>query len=585
MKKLRFSILFISAILLIGLIGAIPFLSEKEDLDPFEIVRKDDTSIRIRPYERDGQLFCFLPSGMRAEDCRIEAEKNVHIDGQPLAEYDLSRFETGKEYTLQYRGKEYPLVFYQSENVPTMYLHTVQRDRDYLDSDKNHELDVQVVLYDESGKLLVRNLKGNIRGRGNNSWNQEKKAYNLKFEEKTDHLEMGEAKKWALIADASDPSHLNNKVVNEFAASTGLEWTPECRYVDVYLNGSYHGLYLISERIEDDPERFVLNNGEVLLKRELTSRLASLNDGFLSELGNAIEVIEPESLTPTRKEETVSKVNEMEESLADLDSDRWQEEIDLDSWARCYLIDELFDNLDAGIASAYFSIQNDGKFYRGPVWDYDVLRWDVPRSIIAASPYRHPYSRNDYYYLLNQREEFRSRVRELLNSEFMPLIEEFCDHRIKEIDGEITQARYLDSLRWNYSIEADAESFADYLKEKSAFLNEYLSDPKRYCIIQIQVDSFYRSFITEKGKTIADAYDIDPSLYTGKEWIDADEGSDFDLHSPIEKNIRLDAKTEETGESETVYSWRDFGLFNLLFPVLTVLLMAYLIMKLRRNNG
>ena len=45
--------------------------------------------------------------------------------------------------------------------------------------------------------------------------------------------------------------------------------------------------------------------------------------------------------------------------------------IDLDSWIRRYLIDEISGNVDSDHASSYF-YYTDGLFYAGPVWDYDL---------------------------------------------------------------------------------------------------------------------------------------------------------------------------------------------------------------------
>ena len=66
---------------------------------------------------------------------------------------------------------------------------------------------------------------------------------------------MGAAKKWILLANAFDASNINNKMAYDFAAKAGCAYTPECRWVDLYLNGAYTGLYLLSERNEVDSQR------------------------------------------------------------------------------------------------------------------------------------------------------------------------------------------------------------------------------------------------------------------------------------------------------------------------------------------
>ena len=47
-----------------------------------------------------------------------------------------------------------------------------------------------------------------VKGRGNGTWMQEKKPYQIKFKKKVDLFGMGKAKKWALLANATDTSNL-----------------------------------------------------------------------------------------------------------------------------------------------------------------------------------------------------------------------------------------------------------------------------------------------------------------------------------------------------------------------------------------
>ena len=52
-----------------------------------------------------------------------------------------------------------------------------------------------------------------------------------------------------------------------------------------------------------------------------------------------------------------------------------EEYIDLESWAKKYLVEEIVKNFDGGISSQYFYKDSDAKgeplLYAGPVWDYD----------------------------------------------------------------------------------------------------------------------------------------------------------------------------------------------------------------------
>ena len=48
-------------------------------------------------------------------------------------------------------------------------------------------------------------------------------------------------------------------MIYELANQVGFYWTPEGEYVDVYINGEYNGLYLLSEKVEVASGRLELN--------------------------------------------------------------------------------------------------------------------------------------------------------------------------------------------------------------------------------------------------------------------------------------------------------------------------------------
>ena len=114
-----------------------------------------------------------------------------------------------------------------------------------------------------------------IRGRGNATWLWEKKPYSLTLSKSADLLGMGAAKEWILLTNAPDPTHLRNKIAYDLAAEVGLLYSPESNWVDLYLNGEYTGLYLLTERNEIHPQRIPAGNGTFLVSMELESRLKS----------------------------------------------------------------------------------------------------------------------------------------------------------------------------------------------------------------------------------------------------------------------------------------------------------------------
>ena len=135
--------------------------------------------------------------------------------------------------------------------MATVYIDTESGNMDYIHENKENKESGKISIYtsvegiDYSGDLT------SIKGRGNNTWDEfEKKPYNIELQNESNLLGMGKASQWVLLANADDHSNLRNKLVYDFSDEIGLEFSPDSRWVDLYLNGEYAGLYLLSERNE-----------------------------------------------------------------------------------------------------------------------------------------------------------------------------------------------------------------------------------------------------------------------------------------------------------------------------------------------
>ncbi len=544
------------------------------------VIRSEEhRDFTLVPYVNGDDYFFFIPSGMDLNDLYIYSKKTIYCNERIVNNLALSEYVLEETMELNIGDRKGTILFRKSGAVPSLFIDTLKKDMDYVNSDKEHELDVRFSIIDAEGEIVLSGQNALIKGRGNNSWDTEKKSYNLVLEKETSLLGMVKARKWVLVPNLTDVTKVYNKTVYSFASQTGLEWTPDCGFADVYFDGEYNGLYLLCEKIESHPDKLDLGKNDLLLKRELPMRLEIVDNGFETENGNVIEVTYPKEVSLSRKEEIMRRVQEMEDALFDLGSDEWKKQIDIDSWARCYLIDELFDNLDAGIASANFYLKDD-VFYRGPVWDYDSIMWDNPKSMIADTYYREPYSSNDYYYLLNQREEFQSRVRTIFESEFRPLIDEYVNGKIDEISGSIIDAREMDSVRWNYHFaQSSITNFKAYLLQKADFMQDYWENRDGYCKILVQTEIFYRTFMVEKGHSIKEAINMDMSLFENSEYHYAESGRPVDLDEAVCEDIRLDLMSEEKNVEEQRSFISEFGVLNLAFSALFVLILLYVIIK------
>lgn len=121
-------------------------------------------------------------------------------------------------------------------------------------------------LTDADGKTTQYNVKS--KWRGHTAKQYDKKAFAVKLlDDSGDDLDasllgMREDNNWILDAMAADKARMRNRVSfdlwNDFASDTYIrkEYEPESvngtrgHFVELYLNGSYHGIYCLTEKID-----------------------------------------------------------------------------------------------------------------------------------------------------------------------------------------------------------------------------------------------------------------------------------------------------------------------------------------------
>ena len=96
-----------------------------------------------------------------------------------------------------------------------------------------------------------------VKGRGNWTWTGfNKKPYRLKLAAGEPLLGMKKSKHFALMAGADDNlGFMRNPLGYELSRRMKLAWTPDCRPLEVVLNGDYIGLYFLTENIRVDEDR------------------------------------------------------------------------------------------------------------------------------------------------------------------------------------------------------------------------------------------------------------------------------------------------------------------------------------------
>lgn len=82
-----------------------------------------------------------------------------------------------------------------------------------------------------------------------------KKSYKIEFAKKQSMLGMPKDKDWALIANHYDKSLMRNFIAYRLSSALGAYYAPRCEFVELYLNGEYLGVYLLTETIKVSKNR------------------------------------------------------------------------------------------------------------------------------------------------------------------------------------------------------------------------------------------------------------------------------------------------------------------------------------------
>ena len=375
-------------------------------------------------FSSSGVYFLFLPADTDPATAKVyfDAAGDVTLDGEAIASGDSAALFTAGTHILSCGSMTYRLTVCFSANIPAVYLTTESGSLSYIHASKENKEKGNIRIY-ENGELTLDSALKQIKGRGNATWNYEKKPYNIKFKDETSVLGMPNAKKWTLLAGhIMDNTQMKNAFALNFGRLIGLEETSECRNIDLYVNGSYLGVYLICESVEVGKNRVDIADlesgnedanpeiedletlpqsgvrseyvpgsmkwidipnspedisGGYLLEVDYLYRYHAEPSGFISNVGMPIVIGSPEYASKAEVEYISSLWNAAEEALYsetgyNAAGKHFTECFDLDSLVKCYLVEEFTKDVDSGITSFYFYKKaNDDKFYAGPLWDFD----------------------------------------------------------------------------------------------------------------------------------------------------------------------------------------------------------------------
>ena len=548
-----------------------------EQENPFYIeLNLGDGEERIELWQDgNGTDYVFLPSGadLGKTNIRLETSQKVFLNGEQLQDgQSLEKLELDRPYELRYsawgRQQEKSFVLMQSANIPTMYIDTQSGSMEYIHEDKDNKESGSYRVYLADGTQENAGEISAVSGRGNYSWTERnKKPYSITLSADTDLLGLGAAKEWILLANATDATHMRNKLIYELADDLGLAYSPGSAWVELVLNGEYAGLYLLSERNEVQTNRVdIARSGGFLVSLELESRLVGRNTPYVkTDSGMILRIHYPENPTQDELTSIQNIWQTVENSLLLESGDGYLDLIDIDSWTKKYLIEEISGNLDGCFLSQYFYFdgsENDNKIYAGPVWDYDLAlgndaEWQLTdaRSIFAGRLSVKEGIDSPWIKALLEKEEFLNCVKSYYK-ECRLLLDEIAAKKVEEYTQLLCRGAANDAVRWgreHTSQKEQSEILKQYLEDRTLFLEELWLEEQNFVYVCLDANNnanwAYRAVLRgEPLRELPILENTENQKFLGWYYKDTDEP--FDPAVPITEDIELYAKWKKRTEAK-----------------------------------
>ena len=447
----------------------------------------------------------------------------------------LSKPELESEVMVDIGLARYPVKFLCADHVDTLYITLAnQKDLSYVHENKYEEIPGIVTVLEQDGTVGYSVLEG-FYGHGNDSWNEVKKSYNLKFDSYVNLLGMGANEDFALLAGYRRNSLMSYVTTNEMIQEIGFDYAPEFRLVNVYVSGEYVGVYFLAEKIKLDKNRIDITNVyektllenanslagfEQVIEKTSNSNMQKyyyrdvnnpedITGGYLLEIDNE-DYSTSDSRFITERNNCVVLKRAMYSSKEQVDyiSEYWQEfedaiysengynakgkyyteYIDMESFALQWLMYELEQELSLNSSLYYYKesdVSGDGLIHA-------CYPWDIEHSYVLSEFNDQIWHTGEnsgalegFWEALYIHEDFKAEVRKQWFEKFVPAVEKMLSDDPTETENGLKNLNWyrqnmidmhkLENSRWTSSYPWDRlSSIEEFLKIRLEKLTELL---------------------------------------------------------------------------------------------------------------
>lgn len=404
--------------------------------------------------ENSGDYYLFLPSS--AHKANVEIYNTFNSDVKisdvtiPANGTVTMSYDTNATYSVTVNSQKYNLHIMRSGAECAVYVNNSDlfEGKDlysYLCEQKSNNASATGAVTDSKGNIMNTPIK-KIKGRGNTSWGKSKKSFNITYDSAIEIDGMDKTKKFSICANYQDDSLTRNRFLYDLGDQVGIPYNSDSRYADFYINGVYMGSYQMCQKIEVGKnalipditgEEYLNSDGTLAEEYPFFIKVDGGDDDFRVRIcNNDVTLIAPElTMSDKYANEVKAYITEKFTAMYNAiknNSDNLSDIVDMDSFARMYLINEFGKNWDAGAGSYYFIYMKDKdgkyKFFAAPTWDYDNSLGNAVG--INVKTYKNPTSffvttkgRDNIASMTYKNPQLYQKVGQLWYKDFVPAIE------------------------------------------------------------------------------------------------------------------------------------------------------------------
>ena len=382
--------------------------------------------------------------------------------------------------------------------------------------------DIRITSHEETNNHLsdepTIESEATIHVHGHSSRYFDKLSYRIKLIDENGNsndqsvMGMDAHSEWVLHGPYLDKTLIRNYMWYNLSGEI-MSYSPNVRFCEVFINGEYEGVYVMTETITagKDGSRLQLSVNKknntysgYLLRMDRPS--AEDIDNFTKysyrmnyTSGINVEYPGSKSINPELVTSITKEFSSFEKSIYsyDFDSDEfgYKKTIDIDSFVDYFIINELSCNFDAGGYSTYIYKDKDGK-YRMCVWDFNNACDNYQEQAIQLDDFR--LINIPWYWMLIKDKVFTHRIIDRYHDlRESVLSDDYLNNYIDDTIAYLGDALKRNEKRWGYSFEDDTllypsdrnlhsydEAVAQlksFLDERSGFLDENIDALAQYC--------------------------------------------------------------------------------------------------------